>query len=501
MDEFNAKFKNINNINMDDFSNLSDAVLRDIFDDIDFTNKKIDIAENNNDICPKCFKSNCIVHDSIHSTLVCTNCGQVTENLVDQNPEWRQFEDGVKSAESRCSIPVSRLLPQSSLGTNIAGNFRSRLKTLHTWSQMPYKERSLMAVFKIIQGKCQEGGIVKCIEEDAKIMYKAISECKHFAGKNKGKFIIIRGKNRQSLIAACLFFSCKKNGKTRSPKEIADLFNLKFTEITKGCKNFLKLMKIRKLGINIGTSQPEHFVARFCNELKIRRQYIDQAVRISKNIRKLNIATVHTPFSTATSSILLMAEINDLRSISKKKLSNKFKVSEVTITKTYKKIEQYKKILIDDKLTDKLVEIIKKNKEASKIPDSILERFKKFDIKIDTKDDKDNKENNKENIKENINKDNKNNKTNEMNNLEYSYDESEYELFDNLDDFEETDEREELNNQNSQNKLELHNRICTNLLSNKLTIYDNLDEYVNNLNLDIYEQIAATEREYITCVQ
>lgn len=474
--ELNKKIQNI-----DDFSNLTDAALRDIFDDIDFdVHQKVN-TEENKDICPKCFRSNCIVEDTVYSILVCTNCGQVTGNLVDQNPEWRQFEDDNKN-ESRCSMPVNKLLPQSSLGTSIAGNFKSRLKTLHTWSQMPYKERSLNAVFKIIQSKCQKGNIVKCIEDDAKIMYKSISECKHVKGKNKGKFIIIRGKNRQSLIAACVFFACRRNGKTRSPKEIADLFDLKYTEITKGCKNFLRLMKIRKLGINIGTSQPEHFVTRFCNELKIKKHYIDQAVQISRNIRKLNIASVHTPFSTATSSILLMAELNDLRSISKKKLSNKFKVSEVTITKTYRKIEQYKKILIDDKVTDKLVEMIKQNKENDKIPDSILERFKKFDIKLDEMklDDEDIDGETDPEYVDGYESDNINYIDIEGNDFDYI---------------------EEGGAENLVDKKNILKRIDENLILKGCTIYDDLSEYIDNVNLDIYEQIAATEREYISCMQ
>ena len=71
------------------------------------------------------------------------------------------------------------LLPQSSLGTTIGGGkFKSRIKTLHNWSAMPYRERSLHQVFKKFQEKCAFTGILKCIEDDAKIMYKTISECK-----------------------------------------------------------------------------------------------------------------------------------------------------------------------------------------------------------------------------------------------------------------------------------------------------------------------------------
>lgn len=461
-----------------DFCDLTDAALRDIFDDIDFDLQKEKIEEENKDCCPKCLKTNTIVEDTIYSILVCTNCGQVTGNLVDQNPEWRQFEDDNGKTDSRCSMPVNRLLPQSSLGTTIGGNFKSRLKTLHTWSQMPYKERSLNAVFKIIQNKCQKGLIVKCIEDDAKIMYKSISECKHFRGKNKGKCVIIRGKNRESLIAACVFFACRRNGKTRSPKEIADLFELKYTEITKGCKNFLKLMKIRKLGINIGTSKPEHFVTRFCNELKIKRQYIDQAVQIAKNIRKLNIATVHTPFSIATSSILLMADLNDLKSITKKKLSNKFGVSEVTITKTFKTIEQYKRALINDKTTDQLVEIIKQNRIRDKIPDNILEKFKKFNIEPTKKQDS---------IENNISKekiqDDSNDFVDIVDDLENLSDLDDLEGLDDLDDIEDLDELEYSDDDDINIKYSLN-------------IEDDIDQYIDNINLEIYEKMSETERDY-----
>jgi transcription initiation factor TFIIIB Brf1 subunit/transcription initiation factor TFIIB len=254
------------------------------------------------------------------------------------------------------------------------------MRKLHEWNIMPYKERSLSYVFRELHEKCRKANLIKCIEDDAKIMYKSISECKHTKGKNKGKFIIIRGANRKSLIAACIFFACRRKNMTRSPKEIAELFELKYTDMTKGCKNFLKLLKIKQKGMSIGTSQPEDFVLRFCTELKLKKIYADQAIQIAKNIRKLSLASDHTPYSIATGSILLMAEINKLHNITKRKLSQKFEVSEVTITKTYKKIDQYKHILIDDVVTNNmLIEMNEKVKDIV-MSDKLKERFKKYNI-------------------------------------------------------------------------------------------------------------------------
>ena len=77
------------------------------------------------------------------------------------------------------------------------------------------------------KNKCIENKIPKKIENDSQIMYKMISECKHRKGKNKGRCIITRGINRESIIAATLFIACRKNGIGKSPKEIAKIFTLK----------------------------------------------------------------------------------------------------------------------------------------------------------------------------------------------------------------------------------------------------------------------------------
>ena len=368
--------------------------LRDMFENIDFddldsdtnidtkVNKKRSQDKTKKSICHNCDSVDNIIEDFSLGIVVCKKCGQVVDNIIDSNPEWRSFEDDAKgNSANRCGTGVSSLLPQSSLGTTIGGGkFKSRIKTLHNWSAMPYRERSLHQVFKKFQEKCAFTGILKCIEDDAKIMYKTISECKHIEGKNKGKFIIIRGKNRISLIAACIFFACKRKGMTRSPKEMAAIFNINYTDITRGCKNFQKYIKKGNININTGFSLPEDFVARFCKELNIKDKYIEHAVQIAKNIRNMNIASVHTPFSIATSSILLMVDLNNLENITKKKIAHKFGVSEVTISKTFKKVEEYKHILnsqerVNEFIKNKLIE-----KMNQKLPTELLARFEKFNI-------------------------------------------------------------------------------------------------------------------------
>jgi len=330
--------------------------------------------------CESCNNDD-LVEDTSQGILVCKTCGQVVANLMDTGAEWTQYNDDNKKDMNRCSHPISQLLPQSSTATTIAGSCSSRIKTLHGWSAMPYKERSLNEVFKIIQKKCMIGKIMRCIEDDAKIMYKNISDCKHISGKNKDKAIIIRGKNRISVIASCLLFACRKKDKTRSPKEIAELFDLKYTEITKGCKIFQKLAKLKNMELKFNSTKPEHFIIRFCDELKIKKEYTDQAIQISNNVQKLQIASVHTPLSLATGSIYLMIHLNNLP-IQKKVIADKFNVSQVTIAKAFKKLEPFMNLLTNNEICNRLSVEIKKYQDQIDLPEELKSKFVRFNIDI-----------------------------------------------------------------------------------------------------------------------
>lgn len=374
-----------------DFDNITDETIRDIFLDLEMEEQYANDTEINENECVNC-NSTDLIEDHIQGIRVCGNCGQVKGSIVMNGTSWD--EDGGDTSKS---MPINQLLPQSSLGTTIAGHYKTRVSTLHSWSAMPYKERSLNMVFKEIQSKCQQGNIYKCIEEDARIIYHKISECKYSDSKknqikmanpkykkviNPDRQIIIRGTNRRGMIAACVFFACRRKGMTRSPREIAELFEIKNTDMTRGCKNLLKIMKYRNMELNTGTSLPEHFVTRFCHEMRIPQQYISQAIQISKNIKKLQIASIHTPFTTATGSILITAELNGLDWVTRKSLAEKFNVSEITITKTIKKLALFKKILINDDLVNQVTEIIKNNNNDQCIPQSVIDRAARFGITI-----------------------------------------------------------------------------------------------------------------------
>ncbi len=342
----------------DQFDNISDDKLWDILDNFseDKKKKKKD-SNNNNQRCSNCDSSNLIFTFERRSN-VCVDCGTESTEILDESPEWSNYEDG-KSGTSRCGAPTSAFFPKSSLGTTINAPGYSKVKMLRNWGQVPYRERSLAEVLSDIDNKCRKYKITKAVIDNAKILYKNIRETKHDTGYNKGKNVIIRGINRKQIIAACFYFGAILQKSPRSTKEVADIFNLELKQITKGCRKFLEIMKDNFIVFDIKPSHSVDFIERFGSKIQMSKDDIQFAKTITSNVTKLDIASDHQSTSLAAASILLTSHILNL-DISKKVISEIFKISDVTITKTYKKILPFSKVIVSDELTDQLYKLITK---------------------------------------------------------------------------------------------------------------------------------------------
>jgi transcription initiation factor TFIIIB Brf1 subunit/transcription initiation factor TFIIB len=346
--------------------------------------------------CPTCFSDD-FIEDFSQGFVVCS-CGQVICNLLDYRSETKIDDDG-KIDNVRCNKVTNPLLPTSSLGTRLPYNVKGNLQKLQNWSAMPYRERSLLKDFRKIDDCCIKFGFKKNVNDDAKIIYSKAKNSRYKEGPNTGKFIITRGKNNKGIMTGSVCISCKKNKIPYNPKEIGEFFGLSIKEFNNGTKTTSTLLKDSNLDINYSAINSELYIKKYCEKNNIRDEFTNEAIKIAKNINRLNIATEHNQFSIAATSVLIMAENNDITNMTKKKLRLMFGVSEVTISKTYKKIEKIKNILTDDQEIDKLIIKIKNKQdscEKEEINPALLERMKKFGIKVDNSEIKEVKVNNEE---------------------------------------------------------------------------------------------------------
>ena len=352
--------------NMDKYLDMNDDQLDDLLFGVNLDNKKEDTKKDKS--CKNC-KSYELIDDG-KGNLVCTDCAVVNEEYLDDAPEINNNEG--ESNNSRYGAPSSYFFPKASLGTKIVSKGYNKLSMLQKQGQMPYKEKSLMEVLETIQSKCKKYGITQSIIDCAKILYKKVSESVHLKGNRKGKNIIMRCINRRAMIAACLFHACKLQKETRSPKEIADIYDLEIKHVNRGCRKFCDIIDSNTLFHQIKSSQSSDFIDRFGKKLNIDKQYINISKDVSNNIHKLDLASTHEPPSVAAGCLLLVCSYYNIP-LCKKQISEVFGISDVTISKTFRKIHPFHKIILNNKITDLIYTKIKPNNQSNNLsPESII---------------------------------------------------------------------------------------------------------------------------------
>jgi transcription initiation factor TFIIB len=288
--------------------------------------------------------------------LECTNkkCCIIYKDVLDSSAEWRFYgaDDNQNSDPTRCGMPINPLLKESSYGCKVICDGRSsyemrKVRRYTEWQSMPYKEKSQYDEFQRITTMAHNAGIPKLIIDDAVRYHKMISEQKTF-----------RGLNRDGIIAASIYISCRINDNPRTAKEIATIFHLDTTSATKGCKNATSIINSMEVDVinddktNLGTTNPCDFIERYCSRLNMNNELTKLCKFIALRIEKNNIIPENTPHSIA-SGIIYFVSHNCQLNVSKKDIHTISEISEVTINKCFKKLNKIKEQLLPQTILKK----------------------------------------------------------------------------------------------------------------------------------------------------
>jgi transcription initiation factor TFIIB len=311
------------------------------------------INSNDRDKCDLCESSLAITEEGF---IGCTNdkCGIIYKDILDQSAEWRYYgaNDNNSCDPTRCGMPINPLLKESSFGCKVVCQGKTtyemrKIRRYTEWQSMPYREKSQYDEFQRILIMAQNSGIPKLIIDDAMRYHKTISEQKTF-----------RGLNRDGIIAASIYISCRINDYPRTAKEIALIFYLDNTSATKGCKNAMQILNTFESQMDNDNktifckTKPVSFIDRYCSKLSINTELTKVCNFVAIRIDKNNLIPENTPQSIAAGIVYFIAQVCMLN-ISKKDVNNVSNTSEVTINKCYKKLENMKSELIPKIILDK----------------------------------------------------------------------------------------------------------------------------------------------------
>jgi transcription initiation factor TFIIIB Brf1 subunit/transcription initiation factor TFIIB len=199
-----------------------------------------------NDMTDALIDINCRECDSLHIKEIdgfytCLDCGLRNENVIDCGQDWRYYgnDDNKGNDPARCDMPTNELLPKASMGSFVGYSNKEtatskRIRNMNHWYAMPYKETTLLETFNNITIMAQNSGLNQCVIEEAKYMYKKVSDVKSS-----------RRTKKEGMKAGSISLACKLKGVPRNCTEIAKICHMKNNKtLRKSIKTFEEIWNI-----------------------------------------------------------------------------------------------------------------------------------------------------------------------------------------------------------------------------------------------------------------
>ena len=218
--------------------------------------------------CPQC-GSDKLIHDPIRGELICAVCGYViSDQELDQGPEWRAFTEEEKEKRSRVGAPINPLIPEA-ISTEIDWRSKDasgkelpldrrydilRLRRWHLRARIQSSiERNLAQASIELERLGSQLGLPKKVLDRALEIYRKALE----SG-------LVRGRSIESVAAAAVYAACREMRIPRTFDEISRYTRSGRKDVAR-CYRLL----VRKAAVKVPLSDPIDFIPRIGNILKL----------------------------------------------------------------------------------------------------------------------------------------------------------------------------------------------------------------------------------------
>ena len=299
-------------------------MLATIWSDLDtLLPKKTEEKQINTHLCKECTGVKVISPEGLP---VCTTCGLVDDNFIDEAPEWTSgiTDDGKVNDPSRCGNPNPNpeLFSQNwGKGTIISTKgFSSyenkRMAKINFHMSMNHRDRALFHAYRDIDEACPSlpGTVLK----DAKMMYKKFNEEK-----------LTRGAVRLGMKANCVLYACRLAKHPRTTKEIADMFGI----LSKDISRTTQMFKDNILGKTTKNYVTKAFdvMQRLLNSFEVKKEERLKCIKLCDVTEDCVQLMSKTPSSVAAAIIYIVIG----HRVTKNELCDKCSVSIPTLNKIH----------------------------------------------------------------------------------------------------------------------------------------------------------------------
>jgi transcription initiation factor TFIIB len=295
----------------------------------------------NSIICSTCKKDQTIITDEVTGEIVCSKCGLViSDKIQDTRQEWRDFLNTEEAKDRRrTGIPTSLALHDRGLYTMIGrshkdargqvldASMRSTMGRLRTWDLRTQASASgnLGTAFNQLNILKDKLGLPDAIIEKTAYIYRKARE------RGLG-----RGRETSAALAAALYLACREEGTPRTLNEICLISNLKRKAISRQYRDM-----VVELDIRIPTVDPIKCIARIANQINLSQKITQKAIKIMNAATKSALSAGKSPMGLAASILYLSCLINGCNNIGQTVFAQTAGVTEVTIRNICKNLKNH----------------------------------------------------------------------------------------------------------------------------------------------------------------
>jgi len=310
--------------------------------------------------CPECGSVN-LIHNDQKGEVHCKDCGLVVEeSMVHTGQEFLGDSSSGGEKKSRGGAPLSRQKFDKGLTTNVGGisdiyKLNKSKKTrkflrLKKWQERVSTsiERNLRLAMAELRRVATYLSLPNVVKDDASRLYNYVLQ--------RG---IVRGRSMESVIAACIYATCRQYSIPRTLDEVADASDVERKEIGRTYR-FI----IRKMDLDIKPASPKDYVPRFASMLNLSPKSQSNATKILDEDIISELTSGRGPAGIAAAALYVSALLNDEKR-TQREVADVAGITEVTIRNRYK--EMIDRMGLEDKLKKKEQEGKKKgnNEEES----------------------------------------------------------------------------------------------------------------------------------------
>jgi transcription initiation factor TFIIB len=263
--------------------------------------------------CSICYNDSTLITDQESGEIVCSNCGQVVSDTIQQSLEgttnWGSSKIGNDNNNRAVGMPISAARHDMGLATLIGkankdasgrmldATMRITMERLRTWDARTQihtpTDRNLKSAFSQLDNLKDKLALPNSAVEKAAYIYRKAQE--------RG---MVRGRTIRSVLAATSYIVCREMGISRTLKDTAMAADVRPKDLSRTYR-----LLVFELDLKVPIIDPMKAIARIANKAELKETTKRQAIDIMCEVTKRELSAGKDPMGLAASVLYLASHM------------------------------------------------------------------------------------------------------------------------------------------------------------------------------------------------